>query len=74
MARTGRPATRHVASVERAIAILGELAAARSDLGTNEISRRTGINMSTVSRILATLAAGGLVDHVKSTEIGRAHV
>jgi IclR family acetate operon transcriptional repressor len=36
-------------------------------LGTNEIARRTGINMSTISRILATLVGGGLVDHVTST-------
>lgn len=67
MARTGRPATRQVAAVQRAIAILDELAAARTELGTNEIARRTGINVSTISRILATLAAGGLVDHVPST-------
>ena len=67
MARTGRPATRQVASVQRAIAILDELAAARTELGTNEIARRTGINVSTISRILATLAGGGLVDHVSST-------
>lgn len=72
MPRTGRPATRHVASIERATAILNELAAARSDLGTNELSRRTGINASTISRILATLTAGGLVDHVRST--GRYHL
>src|SRR5690348_9742243 len=67
VARTGRPATRQVASVQRAIAILDELAAARTELGTNEIARRTGIYVSTVSRILATLAGGGLVDHVAST-------
>jgi len=67
VARTGRPATRQVASVQRAIAILDELAAARTELGTNEIARRTGINVSTISRILATLAGGGLVDHVSST-------
>ena len=67
MARTGRPATRQVASVQRAIAILDELAAARTELGTNEIARRAGINVSTISRILATLAGGGLVDHVSST-------
>ena len=67
MARTGRPATRQVAAVQRAIAILDELAAARTELGTNEIARRTGINVSTISRILATLASGGLVDHVPST-------
>jgi DNA-binding IclR family transcriptional regulator len=67
VARTGRPATRQVAAVQRAIAILDELAAARTELGTNEIARRTGINVSTISRILATLAGGGLVDHVPST-------
>jgi DNA-binding IclR family transcriptional regulator len=53
--------------VQRAIACLDELAEARGELGTNELARRTGINVSTISRILATLAAGGLVDHVTST-------
>ena len=67
MARTGRPATRQVAAVQRAIAILDELAAAQAELGTNEIARRTGINVSTISRILATLTSGGLVEHVTST-------
>jgi IclR family acetate operon transcriptional repressor len=67
VAKTGRPATRQVAAVQRAIAILDELAAARGELGTNEIARRTGINVSTISRILATLAGGGLVDHVAAT-------
>jgi DNA-binding IclR family transcriptional regulator len=67
LARTGLPATRQVASVQRAIAILDELAVARTELGTNEIARRTGINVSTISRILATLASGGLVEHVQST-------
>ena len=55
MARTGQPASRHVASVQRAVAILNELGDAGSELGTNEIARRTGINVSTISRILATL-------------------
>ncbi|HUL25391.1 MAG TPA: IclR family transcriptional regulator [Streptosporangiaceae bacterium] len=67
MARTGQPATRQVAAVQRAIAILGELADARGELGTNEIARRTGINVSTISRILATLVSGGLVEHVAAT-------
>ena len=67
MARTGQPATRHVAAVQRAVAILGELADARTELGTNEIARRTGINVSTISRILATLVSGGLVEHVAAT-------
>ena len=67
MARTGQPATRQVAAVQRAIAILGEFADARGELGTNEIARRTGINVSTISRILATLVSGGLVEHVTAT-------
>jgi DNA-binding IclR family transcriptional regulator len=67
MARTGLPASRHVESVARAVAIMDELAAARGELGTNDLARRTGINVSTVSRILATLADGGLVEHVPST-------
>jgi IclR family acetate operon transcriptional repressor len=67
VARTGQPATRQVAAVQRAIAIIDELAKARAELGTNEIARRTGINVSTISRILATLTAGGLVDHVATT-------
>src|SRR5258708_22570520 len=67
VARTGQPATRHVAAVQRAIDILEALAAADSELGTNEIARRTGINVSSISRILATLASGGLVEHLPST-------
>ena len=53
--------------MQRAIAILGQLADARGELGTNEIARRTGINVSTISRILATLVSGGLVEHVTAT-------
>ena len=63
MARTGRPATRHVAAVERAVALL-DLLADGGECGTNELARRTGLSASTVSRTLATLAAGGLVEHV----------
>ena len=65
MARTGKPAVRHVAAVERAVAVLDALA--DGELGTNEIARRTGLNASTASRQLATLAAGGLVEHVPET-------
>lgn len=72
MSRTGNPASRHVESVTRAALILDALATAGGDVGTNEIGRMTGINLSTVSRILATLTAAGLVDHVKST--GRYHL
>jgi IclR family acetate operon transcriptional repressor len=65
MARTGKPAVRHVAAVERAIGVLDALA--DGELGTNEIARRTGLTASTASRQLATLAAGGLVEHVAET-------
>ena len=65
MPRTGKPAVRHVAAVERAVAVLESLA--DGELGTNEIARRTGLNASTASRQLATLVAGGLVEHVADT-------
>jgi IclR family acetate operon transcriptional repressor len=67
MPRTGQPAVRHVAAVERALAVLDALSDGSPELGTNEIARRTGINASTVSRLLATLAGGGLVEHVAGT-------
>jgi len=62
--RTGQPAIRLVGSVQRAFAVLDALAEADTELGTNEIARRTGVNPSTVSRLLATLVSGGLVEHV----------
>jgi DNA-binding IclR family transcriptional regulator len=66
MVRTGEPAARHVAAVERALTVLDALAEGE-ELGTNELARRTGINASTVSRLLATLAVRGLVEHVPET-------
>jgi DNA-binding IclR family transcriptional regulator len=66
MPRTGKPAIRHVAAVERALVVLDAVADA-GDVGTNELARRTGINASTVSRLLATLASRGLVRHVEET-------
>lgn len=62
MPRTGRPATRPLASVERAVALLDALGAERAPLGTNELARRTGIGASTVSRLLGTLATARLVE------------
>ena len=67
MPRTGKPAARPVAAVDRALTVLDALAAGPGDLGTNEIARRTRINASTVSRLLATLARAGYVDHVEAT-------
>ena len=64
LARTGNPATRHLAAVERATRVLDALGTARDDIGTNEIARITRINASTVSRVLATLVAAGYVEHV----------
>ncbi len=63
MVRTGEPASRRVAAVERALAVLDALAEGE-ELGTNELARRTEINASTVSRLLATLVAGGIAEHV----------
>ncbi|MGH3348148.1 MAG: IclR family transcriptional regulator [Nocardioides sp.] len=56
-------------TVERAIAVLHALAQAPDDLGNNEIARRTGVNPSTVSRLLATLANDELV--TRTTDTGR---
>jgi len=67
MARTGAPATRHVAAVTKAISLLEALAEAGDELGTNELARRTGVNPSSVSRLLATLADSGLVQRVEPT-------
>lgn len=67
MARTGTPAARRVGAVTRALAVLDELAADGADVGTNELARRTGINASTVSRLLATLADAGFVELVPAS-------
>src|SRR5438105_2562965 len=56
---------RHVAAVERAAALLFELA--EGALGTNELARRLGINASSASRLLATLGAAQLVEQVPET-------
>jgi DNA-binding IclR family transcriptional regulator len=69
MPRTGRPAHRHVASVARALDVLSALADGGPESGTNDLARQTGINASTVSRLLATLTDAGLVEHV--AESGR---
>lgn len=60
-----RQAARRVAAVSRALAVLDALAAG-GELGTNELARRTGINASTVSRLLATLAGAGYVDRAEN--------
>jgi DNA-binding IclR family transcriptional regulator len=57
-----RSGSRPVASVARALALLGELGASPDGLGVNELARRIGVNASTASRLLATLEAGGMVE------------
>lgn len=54
-------------AVQRAVAVLDALTVAEGDLGTNELARRTGINVSSVSRLLATLVEAGLVAHTAET-------
>src|SRR5919201_1968082 len=67
MARTRTPAARRVAAVERAVAVLDELAGEPVELGTNELARRIGVNPSTASRLLATLEAARLGQRVPSS-------
>ena len=50
--------------MERALRVLDAFPEVGGDVGTNELARVTGINASTVSRILATLAAAGYVEHL----------
>jgi IclR family acetate operon transcriptional repressor len=67
MPRTGQPAIRLIGAVQRAFSVVDALAEADAELGTNEIARRTDINPSSVSRLLATLVAGGFVEHVQDS-------
>lgn len=64
MSDPDRTAERPIAAVERAVSVLDALADSPTDLGTNEIARRTGINASSVSRLLATLGQTELVRKV----------
>src|SRR5438046_9367920 len=67
MPRTGQPAIRLVGAVQRAFSVVDALAEADAELGPNELARRTGINAGSVSRLLATLVVGGLVEHVQDS-------
>ncbi|MHA6617768.1 IclR family transcriptional regulator [Pseudonocardia sp. DLS-67] len=58
---------RLISGVERAVSVLMALSDGPGQLGTNELARRTGINASTVSRLLATLARDELVQRVPAT-------
>jgi IclR family acetate operon transcriptional repressor len=67
MTSGNEPPERLIAGVERAVSVLMALADGPGQLGTNELARRTGINASTVSRLLATLARDELVQRVPAT-------
>lgn len=67
MTHPRRESARRIEAVERAVAVLDAVAAASGDVGTNELARRTGINPSSVSRLLATLVDGGLVELVPAS-------
>lgn len=60
-------AARPVVVLERALAILDVLAGAESDLGTNEVARRSGVNPSSTSRLLTTLTRAELVRRAPDT-------
>ncbi|MSO94579.1 MAG: IclR family transcriptional regulator [Thermoleophilia bacterium] len=66
MSAVRRQAPRNVAAVSRALAVLDALAGPDAELGTNELARRTGVNASTVSRLLSTLAEAGYVTQAPS--------
>ena len=63
---TNRPAARRIGAVERALAVLDALGEAQGEIGTNELARRTGINPSSVSRLLATLVDAGYAEPTPS--------
>lgn len=63
MTTTSRP----LETVQRAVAVLRTLADSTADLGNNEIARRAGINPSTASRLLATLAEDDMVRRAPDT-------
>jgi len=61
------PANRALSTVERAVLVLRVMANSPEDLGNNEIARRSGINPSTVSRLLGTLETEGVVRRMPQT-------
>ncbi len=61
-----RPAARRIGAVERALLVLDALGEAGGEIGTNELARRTGINASSVSRLLATLVDAGYAEPTPS--------
>lgn len=69
MSQKSNTLTAPVQSVQRAAAILRSFTESEPELGVSELSRRLGLHKSTVSRMIATLQAEGLVD--QNTETGK---
>lgn len=67
MGRTNKPARRTLQSVDKALALLWSFEGARGELGVVELARTTGLGASTVSRLLSSLVAGGLVSYNEAT-------
>jgi IclR family acetate operon transcriptional repressor len=65
--RATREEGRTLASVDRALALLDALAELPSGARVGELAERTGVNQSTVSRLLGTLMARGFVDRDDAT-------
>jgi DNA-binding IclR family transcriptional regulator len=65
--RAMREEGRTLASVDRALALLDVLAELPSGARVGELAQRTGINQSTLSRLLGTLMARGFVDRDDAT-------
>lgn len=57
-----------VQSLERAIAILKSFSVTQPERGVGELSRELGLHKSTVSRLMATLERGGLLDRDPHTQ------
>src|SRR5579864_9234630 len=67
MGRTNKPAQRTLQSVDKALALLWAFEGPQVELGVVELARRTTFNASTVSRLLGSLVAGGLVEYNQDT-------
>ena len=59
--------SRSTEGAERVVEVLDLLGESREGLGVREVARRLDVHASTSSRLLATLAAGGLVDRDEAT-------
>jgi DNA-binding IclR family transcriptional regulator len=59
--------SRSTEGAERVVEVLDLLGESREGLGVREVARRLDVHASTSSRLLATLAAGGLVERDEAT-------